>query len=72
MDSSQLAEITTALKYSYLFNAQFTSPSIVNSILDSNHPIHKALKGGFLTPLSPDSPNILIEVSHLLQVIDNE
>jgi hypothetical protein len=70
MDSTQLAEITTALKYSYLFNAQFTSPSFVNSILDPNHPVHKALKMGFLTPLSSNSPNILIEVGHFL--IDNK
>ena len=65
MDATQIAEITTALKYSYFFNAQFTSPSIINSILDPSHPVHKALKIGFLTPLSFNSPNIL-EVSQFL------
>ena len=72
MDPTQLAEITTALKYSYLFNAQLTSPSIVNSILDPNHPVHKALKIGFLTPLSFSSPNNLIEVNHFLKDNLNE
>jgi hypothetical protein len=67
MNATQIAEITTALKYSYLFNTQLTSPSIVNSILDPNHPVHKALKMGFLTSLSPNYPNILIEVSHFLK-----
>ena len=68
MDVAQLAEITTALKYSYLFNAQLTSPSIANSNLDPKHPVHKALKTGFLT-LGFESPSIL-EVSRFL--IDNK
>lgn len=66
MDATQLAEITTALKYSYLFNMQFTSPSIVKSILDPNHPVHKALKIGVLTPLSFNSPNFLVKVSQFI------
>ena len=41
-----------------------TENSSINSILDPNHPAHKALKIGFLTPLLFSSPNNLIEVSH--------